>query len=62
MRYCAARNFVIGDSLNRECYHERGKPGFPEDLHICFAAVKIFFTPESTNGVEDGKTMAKERE
>lgn len=33
-------------------------PSFLEDLRICFATVKILFMPESTEGVEAGKTTA----
>lgn len=34
-------------------------PSFLEDLKICFATVKILFLPESTEGIEVGKTTAK---
>ena len=33
-------------------------PSFAEDIKICFATVKILFAPESTEGVEEGKTTA----
>ena len=33
-------------------------PSLWEDLRICFATVKIIFVPESTEGIEAGKTTA----
>ena len=38
------------------------KPGFVEDLRICFATVKILFMPESTEGIREGATTAMEPE
>lgn len=35
-------------------------PSFWEDLHICFATVKILFEPESTEGVSAGQATAME--
>lgn len=37
-------------------------PGFIEDLKIIFATVKILFMPESTEGIEVGKTTAMSEE
>lgn len=34
-------------------------PSIIEDLKIMFAAVKILFIPESTEGVSEGQTTAK---
>ena len=33
-------------------------PSFAEDIRICFATFKILFSPESTEGVEEGQTTA----
>ena len=33
-------------------------PSFLEDIKICFATVKILFTPESTEGIAEGETTA----
>lgn len=35
------------------------QPSLVQDLRICFATVKILFMPESTEGIEEGKTTAK---
>lgn len=35
-------------------------PSFMEDLRIIFATIKILFMPESTEGVEEGRTTAQE--
>lgn len=34
-------------------------PSIVEDLRIIFATIKILFIPESTDGVEEGKTTAE---
>ena len=34
-------------------------PSVVEDLRIIFATIKILFIPESTEGVEEGKTTAE---
>jgi lipopolysaccharide/colanic/teichoic acid biosynthesis glycosyltransferase len=33
-------------------------PSFAEDLRICFATIRILFTPESTEGIAQGQTTA----
>ena len=33
-------------------------PSFAEDIRICFATVRILFTPESTEGIAQGQTTA----
>ena len=36
------------------------RPSFVEDMRIIFATIKILFMPESTDGVDEGKTTALE--
>ena len=33
-------------------------PSFTEDIRICFATIRILFTPESTEGIAAGQTTA----
>jgi lipopolysaccharide/colanic/teichoic acid biosynthesis glycosyltransferase len=33
-------------------------PSFAEDIRICFATIRILFTPESTEGIAQGQTTA----
>ncbi len=37
-------------------------PSIVEDFKIIFATVKILFTPESTEGIEEGATTAMEQD
>ena len=37
------------------------RPGFVEDIKICFATVKILFMKESTEGVENGAVLAGDK-
>lgn len=45
------------DKLNMDLMYI-ANPGILQDLRICFATVKILFLPESTEGIEEGKTTA----
>lgn len=45
------------DKLNMDLMYI-ANPGIVQDLRICFATVKILFLPDSTEGIEEGKTTA----